>query len=86
MTITVATKSKEWLKTHRAKERKLVKDPKVKALRLIDMLTCNDDYANNELLTIIYKIAHSAHGICGNPHDDWKQEMDDLYKRLKDVL
>lgn len=73
---------KDELKRMRQKEAEAVKDPKVKALRVIDMLTCNDEFEDNKLLSTIYRVAHSASGICGNPHQDWRQEIDKLYNEL----
>ena len=67
----------------RARETKAVKDPRVKALRVIDMLTCDDEFADNKLLSTIYRVAHSASGICGNAHEDWQQEAAKLYDSLK---
>lgn len=66
----------------RAREAEAVKDPRVKALRVIDMLTCNDEFENDKLLSAIYKVAHSASGICENPHEAWQKETADLYERL----
>jgi len=69
----------------RAKEAGAVKDPKVKALRVIDMLTCNDEYENNKLLSDIYKVAHSASGICDNEHEEWQKETRELYEALSQM-
>jgi len=74
---------KIWLKEHRKKESQLVKDIPIKALRVIDMLTCNDDFADNKLLSTIYRVAHSASGICDNKHEVWNEETEKLYKELR---
>lgn len=73
----------KWLEEHRGKERDLVKDPRVKALQVIDMLTCNDEFGNSKLLSTIYRVAHSATGICDNKHEDWLAETEKLYGELK---
>ena len=75
---------KKWLREHRKKEKQLVKDPKIKALRVIDMLTCNDDFAEDKLLSTIYRVAHSACGICDNEHEDWQGQTEELYLELRD--
>ena len=69
----------------RAKEAEAVKDPKVKALRVIDMLTCNDEFENNKLLGVIYRVAHSASGICDNEHEEWQKETQELYENLSQL-
>ena len=76
--------TKKWLREHRAKEHQLVRSCPIKALRVIDMLTCNDDFSDNKLLSTIYRVAHSASGICDNPHKDWREETNKLYKELGD--
>lgn len=69
----------------RKRERKVVRTLKGKALRTIDMLTCNDDFKDNELLSLIYRIAHSASGVCGNSHEDWQKEIEKTYQSLKEL-
>ncbi len=64
------------------REGKASRTLKGKALCLIDMLTCNDDFSDNELLSLIYRIAHSAAGVCGNPHEDWQEEIHRLYRKF----
>ena len=73
---------KNELERIRQREADAVKDPRVKALRVIDMLTCNDEFENDKLLRGMYKVAHSASGICDNEHEDWRQETNKLYKEL----
>ena len=76
---------KDELHRIRVAEKETVKDPKVKALCVIDMLTCNDDFGDHKLLSTIYRVAHSASGICGNEHQDWQKETQMLYRKLKKV-
>jgi len=76
-------KMRDELKEIQKRERRLIRNPKVKALLVIDMLLINVDCGDDKLLSTIYKIAHSASGICGNPHEDWKQKTQTLYRRLK---
>ena len=70
------------LKKLQIRERKVVRNPRVKALCVIDMLLTNE-CSDDKLMSLIYKIAHSAAGICDNPHEDWKKETQTLYRRLK---
>ncbi len=73
---------KRELKLLRKREKLAVKDPKIKALQVIDMLTCNDDFNDDPLLSAIYKVAHSSSGICDNKHEDWQGETQKLYRKL----
>ena len=70
------------LEKMQVKETRLIKDKKVKALRVIDMLITNTGKEENELLSLIYRISHSASGICNNPHKDWIAEIDSVYDKL----
>lgn len=69
---------KEWLsvKLERPTERTLVR----KALTLIEEITVESDNAGDGQ---IYKIAHAALGRCGNPHDDWKEEILKNYHAIR---
>jgi len=70
------------LKEMRKREAKVTRTLMGKALRTIDMLTCNDDFANCELLSLIYRIAHSASGVCLNPHESWREEIHKTYQAI----
>lgn len=35
-------------------------------------------------LHTVYRIAHACTGGCGNPHEDWLDEMDEFAKYLKE--
>jgi len=58
-------------------------DLRYKALLVIESLTIGDFEPNNEVLEACYKFAHVARGNCYNPHEDWKQELCELYEKLK---
>lgn len=50
---------------------------KTKALEVIEGLCLL-----NEKDEPFYRIAHVALGSCGNPHKDWREELDKEYKQL----
>lgn len=61
-----------------------------KALLLIDGICLCLDSAdvNNDVekqISEIYKIAHTAHRHCGNPHEDWERQFDEVEKNLKSL-
>lgn len=58
------------------------KSIRMKALATIEMLTCNVDFNEDELLSAIYKYSHVGLGHCLNKHEDWVSELDEVYKRL----
>lgn len=37
------------------------------------------------LVSDIYKISHSASGLCGNPHTDWVSGYETISQRLKEM-
>ena len=71
-----------YLKKHRKRERLCVRTLKGKALFVIDHLL---NESEDKMLRQIYRIAHSATDVCENPHEDWKAETDELYKKFKDT-
>jgi len=52
---------------------------KDKALAVIEGLTL-EAIPTKELVELCYKFAHIARGRC--PHEDWVQELDEVYKAL----
>jgi len=52
-----------------------------RALLLIDHILSNIG-DEDPLLSRLYTIAHSAHGECPNPHEDWVKETEDTYKAM----
>ena len=68
----------------REAERICAQTPQGKALLVMDhILTVID--TRDPFLNTLYKIAHSATGVCGNPHEDWKRETNELYDKIKEV-
>lgn len=64
-----------------------MKTIKEKALEVIEVLVCDDEYGMREdpdakLLTTIYTYVHIANGRCGNPHEDWVAELEDIYSGM----
>ena len=53
-----------------------------KALRVIEgMMVVTEP--ENKMLMACYKFAHVGLGNCGNAHQDWVVELDDMYSRLR---
>ncbi len=74
--------AREYLKKSRKRERQCARTIKGKALLVIDHLLSLDESEDRRLCQI-YRIAHSATGVCLNPHKEWKKDIDDLYDKLK---
>lgn len=74
---------KQWLKKHRAKERRIARSLRGRALLTIDHLLTNIE-SDDPFLCKLYSIAHCATGLCDNPHEDWVKELNQTYKELKD--
>jgi len=74
---------KDTLETLKAREPKnpTLKD---KALYVIDALLANEPPPTLGTLAAIYRYAHVARGVCLNPHNAWKSELNKAYKRLKE--
>jgi len=51
-----------------------------KALRIIEDITCNDDFNDNPTLVNCYKYSHVANGHCNNEHLDWIKELESIYQ------
>ena len=51
-----------------------------KALYVIEVLAGGDFDQNETGLSAIYKFAHVALGTCPNPHDDWREELEETYR------
>lgn len=73
---------KETLGTLEAREPKnpTLKD---KALYVIETVSMGYFTPCEKVLTACYKYAHVARGVCLNPHEDWKKELEEAYKRMK---
>jgi len=54
----------------------------LKALKVIEHLTCNDDFSDNKLLGAIYIFSHIAVASCQNEHKDWVAQLDKAYDAL----
>ncbi len=52
---------------------------KQKALEVIEAMTCNDDFAEDKLLSTIYMFSHIAVNRCKNKHEDWLELLDKAY-------
>jgi hypothetical protein len=68
----------------RARAGKSIKD---KALQVIEVITCNDDFALSKspyakLLVKIYTYSHVANGTCGNEHKDWVEGLNEVYTSM----
>ncbi len=53
-----------------------------KALKVIEILTCNDDFTGNKRLEAIYKFSHIGVGHCLAKHRDWEEELNLMYEKL----
>lgn len=72
----------KWLIRHKRRQKLNSKTLKGRALILLDHLLCNDNFEDNKFLCLLYRIAHSASGVCGNKHEDWVVETEKLYKEF----
>jgi len=67
----------------RRRERLCARTRKGKALLVINHILSNIE-SEDKLLSKLFRIAHCATGVCGNPHKDWVKELDETYKGLKE--
>lgn len=77
-------KTDKWLKNHRKREKKIASNVMGKALITIDKLISIDE-PTDKRLGLIYRIAHSASGLCEANHKNWLDEIDEVYNSLKGV-
>ena len=61
-----------------------IKDKALKVIELMCLYSTKDDGAEvlSAILEDIYSYAHVAIGNCKNPHKDWVNELDIVYKKL----
>ena len=52
-----------------------------KALAVIEAMVSLQE-PESGILASIYRLAHVGLGECGNAHDDWARELDDMYDKL----
>jgi len=52
---------------------------KTKALEVIEGICLLDE---KDVCKPFYRVAHVALGRCGNPHEDWRKELDKLHRHL----
>lgn len=64
------------------REELCARTPKGKALLTIDHILSNVG-SDDKLLCKLYRIAHCATGVCGNPHKDWIEELESDYEANK---
>ena len=72
----------DWLAQHRSREARCARTLKGKALLVIDHLLSESD---DPMLGRIYRIAHTAAGVCNAPHKGWEKEIHDLYDKFQSV-
>ena len=80
--ILIFKKTDRWLKNHRKREKKIAETVMGKALITIDKLASLDE-SEDPRISLIYRIAHSASGLCESNHKDWLIELDKIYKELR---
>lgn len=72
----------DWLAQRRKRKARCASTLQGKALLVIDHLLSESD---DPMLGRIYRIAHTAAGVCNAPHGDWEKEIHNLYEELKSV-
>lgn len=71
------------IKLPKPRKMRPVKTLPAKALRVIEEITCNDDFSDNSVLSACYRYSHVAIGHCLNKHEDWAKELEDTYAALQ---
>ncbi len=56
-----------------------------RALLVIEGLYLASDLDGTPFADEVYEVAHAALGMCGNPHMDWLEHIDQLQDDLKDA-
>ena len=77
--------AESYIKGQSKREARCARSIKGKSLLVIDHILSNVG-SEDPLLGLIYQIAHSATGVCGNTHDDWVEQTHRLYKEVTNVI
>ena len=67
---------KKFIEQARRRERICARTLKGRALLCIDGILSNLA-SEDQLTSKLYRIAHCATGVCGNPHEDWIKELEE---------
>ena len=73
------------LELHKLKKYPVFKSLRCKALFAIEHIVAqwNDWADQDEMATVIYRFSHVAMGHCEAKHDDWAQELEEFYDKIK---
>lgn len=52
-----------------------------KALEVIETISIHKE--EDEDWTLVYMLAHVALGRCGNPHESWDKQLNELWEELR---